>query len=51
MHLEPESMHREPEVLEVHAFCGTGDENIMPTSREAGARFTKLFMTEVIHKT
>ena len=27
------SMHREPEV---HAFCGTGDENIMPTCREAG---------------
>ena len=24
------------EGLEVHAFCGTGDENIMPTCREAG---------------
>ena len=22
--------------LSVHAFCGTGDENIMPTCREAG---------------
>ena len=30
------SMHREPEGLEVRAFCGTGDENIMPTCREAG---------------
>ena len=30
------SMHREPEGLEVHAFCGTGDENVMPTCREAG---------------
>ena len=30
------SMHREPEGLEVHAFCGTGDENFMPTCREAG---------------
>ena len=29
-------MHREPEGLEVHAFCGTGDENVMPTCREAG---------------
>ena len=27
------SMHRG---LEVHAFCVTGDENIMPTCREAG---------------
>ena len=26
----------ESEGLEVHAFCGTGDENIMPTCREAG---------------
>ena len=30
------SMHREPEGLEVHAFCGTGDENIIPTCRSAG---------------
>ena len=30
------SMHREPEGLEVHAFCETGDENIMPTCRSAG---------------
>ena len=22
--------------LSVHAFCGTGDENIIPTCREAG---------------
>ena len=22
-------MHREPEGLEVHAFCGTGDENML----------------------
>ena len=29
------SMHRESEGLEVHAFCGTGDENTMPTCREA----------------
>ena len=29
-------MHREPEGLEMHAFCGTGDENIMPTCRVAG---------------
>ena len=30
------SMYREPEGLEVHAFGGTGQENIMPTCREAG---------------
>ena len=36
MHREPaKSMHREPEGLEVHAVCGTGDETIMPTCREA----------------
>ena len=23
-------------MLSVHAFCGTGDENIIPTCREAG---------------
>ena len=32
------SMHLEPFELSVHAFCGTGDENIIhvPTCREAG---------------
>ena len=29
------SMHRETFGLSVHAFCGTGDENIIPTCREA----------------
>ena len=28
-------MHREPEGLVLHASCGTGDENIMSTCREA----------------
>ena len=27
------SMHLEPFGLSVHAFCGTGDENIIPTCR------------------
>ena len=30
------SMHLEPFGLSVHAFCGTGDENIIPTCRSAG---------------
>ena len=30
------SMHLEPFGLEVHAFGGTGDENIIPTCRSAG---------------
>ena len=30
------SMHRETFGLSVHAFCGTGDENIILTCREAG---------------
>ena len=30
------SMHLEPFGLSVHAFCGTGDENIIPTWRSAG---------------
>ena len=31
-----QSMHLEPFGLSVHVFCGTGDENIIPTCREAG---------------
>ena len=30
------SMHLEPFGLSVHAFSGTGDENIIPTCRSAG---------------
>ena len=30
------SIHLEPFGLSVHAFCGTGDENIIPTCRSAG---------------
>ena len=30
------SMHLEPFGLSVRAFCGTGDENIIPTCRSAG---------------
>ena len=30
------SMHLEPFGLSVHAYCGTGDENIIPTCRSAG---------------
>ena len=30
------SMHLEPFGLSVHAFCGTGDENIITTCRSAG---------------
>ena len=30
------SMQLEPFGLSVHAFCGTGDENIIPTCRSAG---------------
>ena len=30
------SMYLEPFGLSVHAFCGTGDENIIPTRRSAG---------------
>ena len=30
------SMHLEPFGLSVHAFCETGDENIIPTCRSAG---------------
>ena len=30
------SMHLEPFGLSVHAFCRTGDENIIPTCRSAG---------------
>ena len=30
------SIHLEPFELSVHAFCGTGDENIIPTCRSAG---------------
>ena len=30
------SMHLEPFGLSVHAFCGAGDENTIPTCRSAG---------------
>ena len=36
------SMHLEPFGLSVHAFCGTGDENIIPTCREAGNYYLPL---------
>ena len=35
------SMHLEPFGLSVHAFCGTGDENIIPTCRSAGNYYIK----------
>ena len=35
------SMHLEPFGLSVHAFCGTGDENIIPTCRSAGNYYSQ----------
>ena len=35
------SMHLEPYGLSVHAFCGTGDENMIPTCRSAGNYYIK----------
>ena len=45
------SMHLEPFGLSVHAFCGTGDENIIPTCRSAGNYYLKCINTnESLHK-
>ena len=38
------SMHLEPFGLSVHAFCGTGDENIIPTCRSAGNYYIPYIM-------
>ena len=39
------SMHLEPFGLSVHAFCGTGDENIISTCRSAGNYYLLLIST------
>ena len=44
----PSGSRCKPFGLSVHAFCGTGDENVIPTCRSAGNYYIKIYRIDVI---